>query len=40
MRLRVCSLYSSIDNGWLFNLRPSEALSGKRRTVGFKGWGV
>jgi hypothetical protein len=31
-------LFSSVGNGWMVNLRPSGALRGKQRTVGWEGW--
>jgi hypothetical protein len=37
---RVCSLFSSVGNGWLVNLRSSDALRGKRMIVGWEGQGV
>jgi hypothetical protein len=39
-RFMVCSLFSSVDNDWMVNLRPGEALREKWRIVGCEGRGV
>jgi hypothetical protein len=33
VRFRICSLFSSVGNGWVVNLRSGEA-------IGWEGWGV
>jgi hypothetical protein len=40
IRFRVCSLFSSGDNGWMVNLRPGGALRGKQRIISWEGRGV
>jgi hypothetical protein len=36
MRFRVCPLFSSVDNDWVDNLRPSGALRWKVETTGWE----
>jgi hypothetical protein len=40
MRFRICSLFSSIYNYWMDNLRPGGALRFKVETIGWKGRGM
>jgi hypothetical protein len=38
-RFMVYSLYSSVGNYWIVNMRLDGALRGKQRIIGWEGWG-